>query len=58
LDGRALARGSGADNNKIVGLHRGTNLTQERCNPHDSTVEIACQSCQKGRRTGKFYPIQ
>jgi hypothetical protein len=29
LDGRALARRSGSDNNKIVGLHRETNLTQE-----------------------------
>jgi len=34
LDGRALARRSGTDNNKIVGLHRGTNLTQEACQPH------------------------
>ena len=35
LDGRALSRRSGADNNKIVGLHRETNLTHEASKPHE-----------------------
>ena len=58
LDGRALARRSGADNNKIVGLHRGTNLTHEGSKPHQSAVTIPCQSCQNGIGPGKFYRLR
>jgi hypothetical protein len=35
LDGRALARRSGSDNDKIVGLHRDTNLAHEGSKPHE-----------------------
>jgi hypothetical protein len=41
LDGRALARRSGADNNKIVGLHRGTNLTHGGSYSHERAITIA-----------------
>ncbi len=38
LNGRALPRWSGADNNKIVGLHRETNLTHETAQDRTKTA--------------------
>ena len=49
LDGRALPRRTGADDDQIVGLHRGTNLTHEASRTHESRITIGCQSCQNGR---------
>ena len=64
LDGRALARRSGTDNNKIVGLHRETNLTQEgslaaRKGHYDwvSIVSKRLETCQNWRPVWKLLPV-
>ena len=57
LNGRALSGRSGADNNKIVGLHRETNLTHETAKPHENGITIQCQSSQNGMGAGKFYQV-
>jgi hypothetical protein len=38
LNSRALARRSGANDNKIVGLHRETNLTHGGLKPHERVI--------------------